>query len=87
MAKDKKLHVIAGTVIALVAILLTGIPLAGLFAALAAGVGKEMWDLHQNKLASKKNLVPPHSVEVDDVAYTVAPGAILAIGFSLYWNL
>lgn len=78
IAKDKILHLVAGAAAAFVVIWVTRTPALGFLAAVVAGVGKELWDKHQNALAAKKELLPPHTVEWQDAAWTAGGGALVA---------
>lgn len=66
MARDKWLHAAAGLIIALVVLLLTGIPVVAFAAALFAGIGKELWDARGHG-----------TPDVWDIAATAAPGLLL----------
>ena len=78
LARDKVLHLVVGAAIAFGAVLVTSTPVFGLLAAVIAGVGKELWDRHQNARAARNHVVPPHSVEWQDAAWTAVGGAVVA---------
>ncbi len=80
---DKQLHFAVGFLIAITAIAVTRSVNIGFLLALAAGVGKELYDYIANAKATKAGLPPPHSVELLDAVATVIggfAGALVAYG-------
>lgn len=75
IAMDKKLHIAAGLVIAVVVGLLFGAGV-GLIAAAFAGWGKERWDKRQIAKAEARGEIAKHTVDKRDFWATVAGGLI-----------
>ena len=78
IAKDKIFHFIAGAAAAFVVIWITRTPALGFLAAVVAGVGKELWDKRENDRAARNHVLPPHTVEWQDAAWTAGGGALVA---------
>lgn len=92
IAPDKALHLLAGAAVALVvyAVGLTTIrdhaALAGLLAAVLIGLVKEGVDHWENLKAARADKPLPHNVEVMDVVFTGAGGAVVFITANLkHW--
>jgi uncharacterized iron-regulated membrane protein len=82
--KDKQLHFVAGFVVGLAAAVALNQPAVAMVAAALAGVVKEGYDLWQNRRASKKHLIEPHTVEKLDVLWTLIGGVAAAGAFALF---
>lgn len=80
--QDKALHLAVGFAVGAVCYRATNLFIAALAAAAIAGVGKEMWDRHQNAKQVKNGLPPTHDVEASDAVFTLVGGAV---GAGVVW--
>lgn len=80
IAKDKILHLAGGTVAAVLCAL-AGYPMLSVLAGCVAGAGKEGFDYISNKLAARKGIVPTHTVDKMDFAYSVIPGLLISLAY------
>ena len=82
--KDKQLHLAAGAVVGVVAVVVfwpVRVPtlLGATGAALLAGLYKEWSDSRSNRVARAAGLPPPHTVDPADVGYTVLGGTLAGL--------
>lgn len=80
--EDKQKHLIAGFLIALVALAFFGISVAWIAVATAA-IGKELYDLYLNQQAEKAGILPVHTVDLLDAIATIAGGAAILLPIML----
>lgn len=92
-APDKAQHVIYGSAVAFVAVVLLVawnlvglpripralIPFGAFFASFLVGWGYERWQEIQNTNAVARDLPPPHMIDVKDFQHTAYGGALVAI--------
>lgn len=74
MKKDKVLHLLAGLVVSCGGMFFAFPGPFGLGLAILAGIGKEVFDWNANRLARKRGLPRPHTVDFLDALATAAGG-------------